>query len=543
MAAAALLAAWIRRFALTPAGGQSATVAITLGAVVACGSIRSGPVYPWFVVLFTLASVVALWAARASSVSWLSLTPVRKTASAGAWGVAIVVAVSLAWSLPKAHERIIRGIGRWNRPEMSGFSDRIDLGGAVDLTESDKVVLRIEGGRVDYLRGATWQRYVRGEWRPWPERGAESSTGSAPRTQGPATVLIRPQTSNPRYFLPIDAAKVDTETGKIVADGAGIFRAPWGEEAGAISFALGPREAFPIKPPIATDVDVPEPLRSELERIARAWVQEPASVRDKLVAIERMLMRNYTWSLHHRRATRGDPVIDFLVYNRVGHCEYFASSMALLARSLGIPARVVGGYRVTEHNALGGYDVVREWNAHAWVEAWIPERGWTTFDPTPGASVAAGKPATTPWPGAAIDLLLSGVLTRWVATPSGRWIAGVGLIAAGAYLLRRRLAHLLGRGAKNVRGPDPNAPLASMQALLDRLARVGYPRPASEPLDRFAQRLRVSGRIDPSVPEAIEQYARLRYGDIGVERQVDAAVQAAAGRTDSLCGPSSAPDV
>lgn len=66
-----------------------------------------------------------------------------------------------------------------------------------------------------------------------------------------------------------------------------------------------------------------------------------------------------------------------------GHCEYFATAMVILLRSIGIPARLVTGYAAGDYNPLTGYFEVRRLNAHAWVEAHFPEYGWVTFEPTP----------------------------------------------------------------------------------------------------------------------------------------------------------------
>jgi protein-glutamine gamma-glutamyltransferase len=70
-----------------------------------------------------------------------------------------------------------------------------------------------------------------------------------------------------------------------------------------------------------------------------------------------------------------------------GHCEYFASSMAIMLRTLGIPSRVVNGFRTSEFNDLTGNYVVRASSAHSWVEAYFPGQGWVSFDPTPGGGL------------------------------------------------------------------------------------------------------------------------------------------------------------
>jgi hypothetical protein len=75
----------------------------------------------------------------------------------------------------------------------------------------------------------------------------------------------------------------------------------------------------------------------------------------------------------------------FLFEERRGHCEYFATAMALMLRQLGIPARLVNGFRAGEYNRLGDAWIVRQYDAHSWVEAWFYPYGWLEFDPTPPA--------------------------------------------------------------------------------------------------------------------------------------------------------------
>lgn len=98
-------------------------------------------------------------------------------------------------------------------------------------------------------------------------------------------------------------------------------------------------------------------------------------------AIETFLQRNYRYSLKSRHG--GDPLVDFLLNNKEGHCEYFASAMAVMLRLLGIPARLVTGFYGGEVNEYGGYVALRKEDAHAWVEVYFPGHGFVTFDPTP----------------------------------------------------------------------------------------------------------------------------------------------------------------
>jgi hypothetical protein len=100
---------------------------------------------------------------------------------------------------------------------------------------------------------------------------------------------------------------------------------------------------------------------------------------------------DYRYSLE-MRAKGPDPLSDFLFNVRAGHCEYFATAMAVMLRTLRIPARVVNGFQAGEYNAAADAYVVRQADAHSWVEVYFPESdAWVTFDPTP----ADGRPAGT----------------------------------------------------------------------------------------------------------------------------------------------------
>ncbi|MEZ6124568.1 MAG: DUF3488 and transglutaminase-like domain-containing protein [Planctomycetaceae bacterium] len=80
-----------------------------------------------------------------------------------------------------------------------------------------------------------------------------------------------------------------------------------------------------------------------------------------------------------------DPVEDFVLNRKTGHCEYFASAFALMLQAVGVPARVINGYKGYDRNSVSGQLEVRQKHAHTWVEVWIDQH-WETFDPTPAAA-------------------------------------------------------------------------------------------------------------------------------------------------------------
>ena len=111
---------------------------------------------------------------------------------------------------------------------------------------------------------------------------------------------------------------------------------------------------------------------------------------DAAVAVERYLQTQFGYTLE-MKAGGDDPLADFLFNVREGHCEYFASAMALMLRSQGIATRVVTGFQQGEYNETADVFVVRQRQAHAWVEVYFPGvEAWVSFDPTPSAGRDAG---------------------------------------------------------------------------------------------------------------------------------------------------------
>jgi protein-glutamine gamma-glutamyltransferase len=106
---------------------------------------------------------------------------------------------------------------------------------------------------------------------------------------------------------------------------------------------------------------------------------------DAARAIESYLRENYGYTLE-LKAGGPDPLADFLFNVRTGHCEYFATAMAVMLRTHGIASRIVNGFLPGEYNDAAGAYTVRQSDAHSWVEVYFPQtNSWVTFDPTPPA--------------------------------------------------------------------------------------------------------------------------------------------------------------
>jgi len=210
--------------------------------------------------------------------------------------------------------------------------------------------------------------------------------------------------------------------------------------------------------------------------------------------------------------------------NKQGYCTYFASAFALLSRAVGVPARFVTGYRVAEWSPLAQEYVVRDKNAHSWVEAWI-NGAWRTYDATPMQELTQDKPHLSGLGTLAADgaRRIEQAVTYAVehATPAQLFVLLGGLVAlwAAVRLLRSRTARI----ARERDGERVDPPLPCFERLAASLAGRGLGRASSEPLDRFARRLEAAGLVDAAA--LVDRYAAIRYGGIGERAALETDVE------------------
>ena len=195
------------------------------------------------------------------------------------------------------------------------------------------------------------------------------------------------------------------------------------------------------------DLQLPAELDPRIPALARqmAGPEQAGPVRAR--AIEAGLQRAYGYSLESPKRVPADPLADFLFRSKRGDCEYFASAMTVMLRTLGIPARVATGFLGGKYNRITDLWVLRASDAHSWVEAWLPGAGWTTFDPTPSFP---GGPRFALW--TTLGLYLDAAQTFWQ-----NWVIGYDVGRQGA------LADRVERGARGmgVRWDDAVAALTS----------------------------------------------------------------------------------
>ncbi len=148
-------------------------------------------------------------------------------------------------------------------------------------------------------------------------------------------------------------------------------------------------------------LQLPHDLSPKVLQTAQNWTQGADNTFQALKMLEAHLndMNTFTYSLDNPPIPNNVDVVDWLLHTRKGYCTYYASAMVVMARQLGIPARMVNGFSYGHYDAQHKIWVVDGNDAHSWVQAYLPNFGWISFDPTPGYSLTAinqPQPTSTP---------------------------------------------------------------------------------------------------------------------------------------------------
>lgn len=131
------------------------------------------------------------------------------------------------------------------------------------------------------------------------------------------------------------------------------------------------------------------PLVDRIRELAAEEMTGPTAP-EMMLQATKYLRQNYGYTLEQDMRPDEDPIEHFLFDSKEGHCEYFATALVLMLRSRGIPARLVNGFYTTDWNELAQLFIVKQSDAHTWVEAWSDDLGWLTIDPTPAGSAGRG---------------------------------------------------------------------------------------------------------------------------------------------------------
>ena len=244
----------------------------------------------------------------------------------------------------------------------------------------------------------------------WQSTFKPVSTTMQPPSRRPSGAVVLDVTREPVprgiLFVPGRPVNLVTASGVLRSDGQGSW---FGDTDDVDRYTVMSLPPFGVQPtgdpdPQTGDAEIqralhlPPQLRPRMEALAaRVAGEGPARTQvDRLVAY---LRDNHAYTRRPSAApaqvdVSDSPLASFLLEKRAGHCEYFASALAVLARSRGIPARVINGFAGGEHDGAGTW-VVRRHHAHSWVEVYLQGQGWQPVDATPEARIPLEPPVWT----------------------------------------------------------------------------------------------------------------------------------------------------
>jgi hypothetical protein len=310
---------------------------------------------------------------------------------------------------------------------MTGFSNDIELGQIGEIKKNSEVVMRVKTGKpVGYpmlrWRGIALTNFDGKRWTN-PEHTNETvralpdgwiflrdarQTAALNGTSLQYTVFLQPVATS-AIFVPSEPvslkgsfspnnANVD---GYIFRDSTGSLFNPFHNFSQVRYSGLSRLPKLDVQQLRATTDAYPAAIRAEylqlpaeldgrIPELAKQMTARANTSYDKARSIENFLRSRFGYTLNLVGKPGDDPLAHFLFVTRAGHCEYFASAMTILLRTLDIPAREVNGFLPGEYNDLAGDYIVRASDAHSWVEVYFPGSGWVTFDPTPPAAENSG---------------------------------------------------------------------------------------------------------------------------------------------------------
>lgn len=281
------------------------------------------------------------------------------------------------WSVPMPGER-----------GTTGLAESMSPGDIAELSQSSALAFRASfDGPIPprpelYWRALTFEQFDGRRWSQLPEPPRAEPAWQA---EGPAlSYSIVMQPSGQPWLFALDTARTELEQTRQMGDFRLQRRRPV-EQSLLYSVTSWPqaRREPQASPRLGVALQLPVDGNPRARRWARQLRQRhgenPQALVDDLLG--HFAREAYFYTLKPPLAG-ADTVDHFLFDSRRGFCAHYAGAMTFVLRAAGIPARVVAGYQGGELNPAGNYVLVHQFDAHAWVEYWLPERGWVSIDPT-----------------------------------------------------------------------------------------------------------------------------------------------------------------
>jgi transglutaminase-like putative cysteine protease len=437
------------------------------------------------------------------------------------------------------------------RAGTSGLSETMAPGNISNLIKSDAVAFRVqfEGQRPPfstlYWRGPVLIDFDGTTWSIPQIAPAGNLTYSKREARVSYSVTLEPHNKTWLFALDVPAtlplgayALGDLQ----VRDRRPVTERKRYEMSSYLDYKYGERTA---QMTLQSSLRFPEDRNPRTVALGRQWGRESPDPRALLAKAFQYFNREFTYTLEPPLLDARDPYDDFLFKSKQGFCEHYAGSFALLMRAAGVPARIVTGYQGGEVNPFNDELIIRQADAHAWVEIWLPGEGWIRVDPTGavsplrvqgGVNAALGPIGIFPSIIAADPLgVLSGIRNAWQAMNSqwDQWVVGyntdkqrqffqqlgfpsVDWRTLGFWLM---VATFLVGGAISVgllvrdRPPRREASLLAWDRFCAKLAAVGLARaPHEGPVDYLRRVKRARPASAEGAEEITRRYVAARYG-------------------------------
>jgi transglutaminase-like putative cysteine protease len=461
---------------------------------------------------------------------------------AGVSAALVVVSTILFLAMPRPRSGSLAGSMTGQNAGQSGLSDSVELGAFNRIVQLNDIIMTVRTDRPSSWRAKVLDQYRDGTWRQTAP--TDLSLYRADEQEGTVTV---------REFEIFDLRQVSHN---LCASGnfasveplgtpwrirhqpiystLDLLYSPQGATRGRYRLTsregtfLGPRQ-LGIRPVVEYGgignldeeklfLETPPDLANRIHELAQDLTRGIPTVEGKVLAVERHLSEGFEYSLEGLSSGGREPLDHFLFESRTGHCEYFATAMAILLRRAGVHTRVVQGF--TPGAFLDDRYVVRLSDAHLWCEVFYPGKGWRAHDPTPGGETRGQASLEVGWfermrlKWYTSVLQYDGTTRSELGAALGAWVAGVAgavgrflsrhggllLLLPGGLLLglvlhrlHRRHGLRLPDWARWRRGPRASRAHHAFARYLRELQRRGYRRDPGTTPNELLSRLRGDG--------------------------------------------------
>jgi len=475
----------------------------------------------------------------------------RRLAWAAAAGSAAALGFALQAGLSAAQAQVQEMVFEWLdarwRAQADPYRTRTTIGDLGALKTSNRIVMRLRSDvpPPPLLRTASYPLYAVGTW-----SASETAYPFLPLTEEQdGWIIARGAGSRVHLSAWLDdgRALLALPIGSYRLDGLHVSRAVR-NALGAVRVEEGPQpltltawfdaDASIDAAPDAADLAVPASMQSTLDQVAAELALSSAAPARTVEAITSFFAAHFGYTLELSDGGGAPRTLRrFLLSDRRGHCEYFATATVLLLRHARIPARYATGYAVQEFSGLEGQYVIRARHAHAWTLVWLNGR-WQALDTTPAIWAEEEAKASSPLR-PVYDLLswLNYRLALWRSQEGddsnrGAWL-GL-LVALAAYVGWRIYRRRLGLAMRSAGpGPDGAAPVADahLGAVLGRLAALGFERPPGCPLLTWVQGLPLRDeQVRAMLASFILTYYRHRFDPASNRDSTAAGLESCGGR-------------